>query len=123
MAVRRSEEEDFLLRMIRQVTQMIARMRELLASGTVSGETVRAEVQSAVAELLGRDAPILSQMDAESAARLIGKSEIVERWAELVELEADSRMAEGDGSLDTSLRRRAAAIRAAAEGMKINPTT
>lgn len=114
MRTRSSEQEDYLLRIIRQAAEALRRLREMLTSSAAASPTVRAEVHDAVGQLLGPDAALLSRLDAETAVRLLGDHVRAGLWADLLDLDATASVAGGDEIAATTQRTRAAALRAAA---------
>jgi hypothetical protein len=108
---RNSEQEDFLLRVIQQMGQALARIREMLLGGTSSGAAVRVEIAATSAALLGRDSAMLERLDAESAVRLIASPARVALWVQLLDAEAESWDREGGSERASACRARAAALR------------
>lgn len=115
MPRRDSQREDYLLRIIREAADALRRLRKRLTASAGAAAAVREESRVAVTELLGEQASLLTRLDADSAARLIGNKERVELWADLVELDADACVALGDTASEATYRARASAIRAAAK--------
>ncbi len=113
MRSRSSVEQDYLLRLIQQAAEALRRLRGRLAAGDAA-EVVRQDAAAATGDLLGAAGPMLTRLDPESAARLLGDPDRVEMWACLLELEAEALAAVGDRSLAESARKRSAALRAAA---------
>lgn len=115
MRSRSTEQEDYLLRIIRQAAEALRRLRELLTASAESGPVVRQEVYAATEQLLGAQSALLTRLDAETAVRLVGSRRRTQLWADLVELEADACDCAGDTVGGAANRARAAALRAAAE--------
>ena len=113
MRRRTSEQEDYLLRIIKQVSEAIARVRELLTAKATPSVTVREEVRQATALLLGAESPLLTRLDPESAARLVGSPQRIELWATLLELDAEAADVNGEPEQASAIRDRAAALRTA----------
>lgn len=113
MRARSSEQEDYLLRIIRQISEAIARLRELLTGSVSASVTVRDEVRHTIALLLGEESALLMRLDPESAARLVGSPRRVELWATLLDLDADACARAGDEANAAVVRARAVALRAA----------
>ena len=116
MSYRSSEEKDFILRIIRQIAESIARMREIVtnAHSGAAAEGVRAEVNQNIGMLLGNDAALLNSLDAPSAVQLLNDAERVRIWADLLDLEADAIGPNQDNAEAVTLRERAGALRSAA---------
>ncbi len=99
-------ERDFILRQIRRIAQMIARIvsqareRESYESGL---EAVRA----AVADGLGMDYGVLSRLDPASVALLVREGEVLRTLAWIAEQEAGLTAGAGDAGGAERLRRRA----------------
>ena len=87
-------ERDYIMRMIALAAAMVARLREKLAAGARPAEIVE-EARAAQGQLLGRDLAIYRALDGASAAQLIGDTETVRAWADLLELEADALRVDG----------------------------
>ena len=118
MSVRSSEEKDFLLRIIKQIAESIARMREILTATTDGSQrmTVRAEAQIAATQLLGADAALLASLDAVTAVALVRDVERVSLWADLLEVEAEACFAMGSKEEGERLMWRAGELRKAVSG-------
>jgi hypothetical protein len=114
MPLRRSDEEDSLLRQRRQAEDALRWLRERLIGGTDAPEGIRQDAAVATRELLGDQAPLLTRLDALTAARLIGSAEQVTLWAMLVDVEAEAAFAAGDAAGGAARRARAADLREAA---------
>jgi hypothetical protein len=113
MTPSRSEERDYLLRLVRQAAELLRRLRERLVGGDAP-ERVREDAAAAIATLLGREGPLLARLDADSAVRLAGHADRVASWAALLEVEADAAAAAGDVDAARARRARAESLRAAA---------
>ncbi len=112
MLTTRSEQEDF----IQQIARALARLAELLVGGASAGPAFRDEVTQLSRRLLGADAGMLEQLDAVSAARLVGSQSRMDLWAQLLDLEAESWSRDGDAQRASAVKARAAALREAARG-------
>lgn len=112
------EEQDYILRMIRQLAQAIARIVGLRESG--KPEQALQAVQETSDALLGPLAPMLPRLDAKSAAALIGNPEKLEAIVRLLSEEAAIHKAMGNLSLAQSTLNRAAAL-AKAGGVQLDP--
>lgn len=114
MRTRNSEQEDYLIRLIQEIGRAVARLREMLLGATSSGAAVRTEIASNAQRLLGSHAGMLDQLDAVTAARLIGSQSRLALWAQLLDLEAESWARDGDAERAAAVTARATALRAAA---------
>lgn len=114
MRLRNSEQEDYILRIIRQAAEALRRLREMLTGSAEASETIRREAGIAIEGLLGEVAPLLTRVDADTAVRLVGSQTRIALWADLLELEADASERAGDAGEASTHRARAAALRAAA---------
>lgn len=91
-----SAREDYLIRMIQQMGEVLRRLRQRL-TGQVDADDaaeVDREAGAAITTLLGPQAPLLRQLDAASAVRLIGDPERVGIWVALLRVQADARRAD-----------------------------
>jgi hypothetical protein len=117
MAVR-SSQEDFLLRELRKVAEMIAR-----ALGSRSKHDLpaaKAELENAYVVLLGPQSPLLRALDVESVVRLLNDSRKVAAMARLTAVDA---MLAGDGGDDSRRRQLMARANALAESAAaLDPT-
>jgi hypothetical protein len=114
MRLRNSEQEDYILRIIRQAAEALRRLREMLTGSAEASETVRREAGIAIEGLLGEVAPLLTRVDADTAVRLVGSQTRIALWADLLELEADACDRAGDTTEGSAHRARAVALRTAA---------
>lgn len=114
MRLRNSEQEDYILRIIRQAAEALRRLREMLTGSAETSETVRREAGISIEQLLGEVSPLLSRVDADTAVRLVGSQTRIALWADLLELEADACDRAGDTAEASAHRYRAAALRTAA---------
>jgi hypothetical protein len=113
MGTRSGEQEDYLIRIIKQAAEAIRRLREKLTTSATSSPGIRQEVNSATEQLLGAHAVMLARLDAETAVRLVGSRRHAQLWADFVELEADACYVEGDFVAGAVRRVRAEELRAA----------
>jgi hypothetical protein len=97
--------EDYVLRQIRGIAAMLARIAGLRLSG--NSEEARAELEKSYALLLGTQGELLRRVDSHSAARLLGTPERVLALAQLLREEAEQ---EGDPARRASLTLRAAEL-------------
>lgn len=115
MFQRSREQDDYVLRLIRQAAEMVRRLRERLTGGAPSAEVVAAS-RAAQGELLGPGAGLLQQVDAATAAWMVGDAERVLLWADLLRVEAGAHRAAGDVDGAVRLEARAAALAGAVAG-------
>ena len=85
MAVRTSQ-EDFLLRELRKVAEMIARALGFRSKADLPA--ARAELDNAYATLLGPQSPLLRALDVESVVRLLNDSRKIAALARLTAVDA-----------------------------------
>ncbi len=111
MRVRKPGQEDYLLRVIREAAEALRRLREMLTDTEQSAAPVRAELASTIAVLLGPEAPLLQQLDADTAVRLLNDERVLALWIEALELQANAL--EADDSPTDAIRHRADNLRAA----------
>lgn len=107
------EQEDYLIRIIKQAAEAIRRLREKLMTSATASPSIRQEVNGATDQLLGAQAGMLARLDAETAVRLLGSWRQAQLWADLVELEADACYVDGDSVAGAVRRARAEALRVA----------
>lgn len=112
MRARSTDEEDYVLRIIRQAAEALRVLREMLLRGADSPEVVRARAAVTIGALLGDRAGIAELMDATTAVRLVGDERRVALWASLVELQGEATTTI-DPALSARLLARAAALREA----------
>jgi hypothetical protein len=98
--------EDFILRQLKAVAAMLARVVGLRVSGLV--EEARVELENAYTELLGSRGELIRHVDEATAARLLGSREAVVAFADLLTQEA---LLEVDGDRRIRLEERAARVR------------
>jgi hypothetical protein len=108
--------EDYLLRMIQQLGEVLRRLRERLAGKVDAGDAVDVEREAGagITTLLGPQAPLLLQLDPKSAVRLVGNAERVGLWIALMRVQADAQRISGRGDAGDRLAGRAAALEEAA---------
>lgn len=117
MAVR-SSQEDFLLREIRKIGEMIARALGFRSKQELPA--ARAEIDSAYATLLGPEAAMFRALDVESVVRLVNDSRKLTVLARLAGVEATLA---GDAGNDPAGRQLAARAITIAEGaVKLDPS-
>ena len=105
--------EDDVTRQIRVIAAMIARMAGLRLEGKI--EEAHAELEQAYGELLGERNMLVRQLDASTAASLLGSADRIQLFAQLLSEESEQERDSGRGEL---LRARAAELRAEAERRK-----
>lgn len=112
MRVRNPQQEDYLLRMIREAAEALRRLREMMTDSAQSTDAVRAELAATMGRLLGPEASLLQRLDAATAVRLLNDSRRLELWITALDLEADALAARGSAE-EAVFRRRAVALREA----------
>ncbi|MEP6905766.1 MAG: hypothetical protein ABI875_06750 [Gemmatimonadales bacterium] len=117
MAVR-SSQEDFLLRELRKVAEMIARALGFRSKQDLPA--ARAEVDNAYATLLGPQAPILRVLDVESVVRLVNDSRKLAALSRLIAADASIAGDAGNDGARQQLMVRAVAIADCA--VKLDPS-
>jgi hypothetical protein len=100
--------EDFLLRQLKAVAAMLARIVGLRVSGRV--DEARVELENAYTELLGSRGELIRRVDEATAARLLGSREAVVALADLLRQEA---LLEEDHDRRAQLEERASRVRGA----------
>jgi hypothetical protein len=78
--------EDYVLRQVRAVAAMLARIAGLRLDGAI--EEARLELERAYSLLLGSRADLIRQIDAKTAATLLGSPETIHAYAQLLREEA-----------------------------------
>ncbi len=111
--------EDYLIRLIQQLGEVLRRLRERLTGQTSGAEAVEVEREAgaAIGTLLGPQAPLLNQLDATSAARLLGDAERVRLWIALMRVQADAQRTGGRDDAAARSAARAAALEQAARAL------
>lgn len=115
----RSSQEDFLLRELRKVAEMIARALGFRKQGDLPA--ARTEIDNGFTTLLGPQAALMRMLDPESAARLIGDSRMVTAMARLTAAEA-AVVAAAAGNVDAGDQLTARARLLAKEAVKLDPS-
>jgi len=98
--------DDYVLRQVKAIAAMIARMMGLRLGGEI--EKAKTELEEAYTLLLGPQSGLIRRMDVATAMRLVGSSERFSAYADLLEEEAAQ---ETDEARSASLRARAAEVR------------
>lgn len=117
MAIR-SSQEDFLLRELRRVAEMIARALGFRGSGDLPA--ARTEIDNAYSTLLGPQSHLLRMLDSASAARLIGNAKKLAALARLTSAEAALAADLGNSKSEQHLAARAVLL--AEEAVKLDPS-
>jgi len=113
-----SAREDYLLRMIQQLAAIVARLRERLTGATAAeAAEIEREAGAAIGTLLGPQATLLNQLDANSAARLVGSAERVAMWVTLIRVQADAHRASDRTEAADRLAARADALERSARAL------
>jgi hypothetical protein len=108
--------EDYLIRMIQQLGEVLRRLRERL-TGKVDADDaaeVEREAGQAIATLLGPQATLLQQLDPMSAVRIVGDAERVALWTAFMRAQAEAARAGGRVDAADRLATRAVALEQAA---------
>lgn len=105
-----SRREDYLLRQAKAIAAMLAAIAGRRLSG--DADQARSELEQAYSLLLGSQGDLLRQVDAATAAKLLGSPERILAFAQLLEEEAAQ---EADASRRALLQDRAIELRGAAE--------
>src|SRR4029079_7464064 len=100
-----SSHEDFLLRELRRVAEMIARALNLRGSGDLPA--ARNEIDNAYKALLEGQSDLLRMLDTSSAARLIGNPKKVAALARITAADAALAAAQGNSKAEQLLTARA----------------
>jgi hypothetical protein len=111
-----SAREDYLLRMIQQLGEMLRRLRERLTGKIDAGEAaeVEREARQAIVTLLGPQASLLQHLDPASAVRLVANADRIALWMAFMRVQADAQRASGATDVAERLAARATAIEQAA---------
>jgi hypothetical protein len=117
MAVR-SSQEDFLLREIRKIGEMIARALGFRSKQELPA--ARAEIDSAYATLLGPQAPMFRVLDVESVVRLVNDARKLAVLARLTAV--DAALAGDGGNADVRQQLHSRAIAIAEAAVKLDPS-
>jgi hypothetical protein len=107
------EQRDYIMRQVKVVAAMIARMTGLRAGG--AHEAAHEELERAYDELLGTEAPLVRRVDAATAVLLLGPPERVAAYARLLIEEATQS---GDAAQQAD--RRGRAVRLALEAARVH---
>lgn len=113
----RSSQEDFLLRELRKVAEMVARALGFRGAGDFPA--ARTELDTAYTTLLGGQSDLLRMLDVPSAARLIGNAKKIAAFARITAADAALAAEMGNGKGERHLKARALAL--AEEAVKLDP--
>ncbi|TMQ54634.1 MAG: hypothetical protein E6K77_08665 [Candidatus Eisenbacteria bacterium] len=102
-----SQREDSLLRQIRGIAAMLARIAGLRMAGQM--EEAKAELERSYTMLLGSQTELVRRVDSSTAAKLLGSSDRIQALAQLLDEEA---ALEADATRAARLRVRAAELNA-----------
>jgi hypothetical protein len=111
-----SAREDYLIRLIQQLGEVLRRLRARLTGEVDAGDAAEVEREAGVAivTLLGPQAPLLQQLDATSAVRLVASAERVALWTSFLRVQAEAQRAGGRADAADRLAARASALDEAA---------
>jgi hypothetical protein len=114
-----SAREDYLIRLIQQLGEVLRRLRARLAGKVDAGDTaeVEREAGQAIVTLLGPQAPLLQQLDAVSAVRLVADADRVALWTAFLRVQAEAQRASGRVDAADRLTSRAGALEQAARAV------
>jgi hypothetical protein len=108
-----SSREDYLMRLIRQLGETIARLRGLRNGGELQ-EALRT-LDDAQGELLGPLAGVVPRVDPDTAAHMLGDPQRIAAWARLLHERAELLRQAGDPAAADAARHHAAALARAAQ--------
>lgn len=99
------DRKDFIMRMIKQIMQMIAAMMGKKQEGDLAGALQLA--RTAQGTLLGPLADIAPRLDSVTAAHMIADADVLALWAEVVAEESDVHRRMGDDPAARAAEKRA----------------
>jgi hypothetical protein len=102
--VRTTSQDDYLIRLIRQMVQMLLRIVGLKQAGQF--EEALSEIDQATRTLLGPAADTLMLLDPSTAARVLADPDRVLMWATLLSEQAEIRRSQGNTQHADSARER-----------------
>jgi hypothetical protein len=102
--VRTTSQEDYLIRLIQQMVQVLLRITGLKQAGHY--EEALSEIDQAMRTLLGPAADILMRLDPSTAAQTIGDPDRVLIWATLLSEQAEIQQLQGHTQDVASARKR-----------------
>jgi hypothetical protein len=114
----RSSQDDFLLRELRKVAEMIARALGFRSRSDLPA--ARAELERAYALLLGPESALLRAVDVESASRILGHPKKIAALARLASLDAELAADAGRDDEQSRLFARATAL--AQSAVRLDPS-
>ena len=107
-----SARNDYLLRMMQQIAAMARRLHERLAGGASAHEVLR-EAGSTIGTLLGPQHVLLDRLDPTSAVQLVGNSDTVRAWIDLLRVQGEADVVAGDTAAAATFTARADALASA----------
>ena len=112
-----SAREDYLLRLIQQLAGALGRLRERLGGPTavVEADDVAREAGAEISRLLGPQAPLLQQLDAASAVRIVADPQRVALWVAFLRVQAEAHRLRGGVDAAQRVEARAVALEHAAK--------
>ena len=112
-----SAREDYLLRLIQQLSGALARLRERLSgpSAGMEAEDIARDAGREITRLLGPQALLLQQLDATSAVRIVADPQRVAFWVAFLRVQAAADRLRGRVDAAQRTEVRAAAIERAAK--------
>ncbi len=110
----RSEQTDYILRLIEQLGAALRRARDLLGLGVSGAQEASDTLQAAEDELLGERAGILRDLDADTAVALVGHPRKLALWGELTRARGEALRLLGRTPEAEELERRADQLQSAA---------
>ncbi len=105
--------DDYMMRMIKQLTEAIGSIVRKLRGGKL--DDAAHELAQAYDALLEHNRSFLDMVDVETLAHLLGSAEKVDLLAKLCSLDADLAQARGDTASEARLRQRAQSLLAIAK--------
>jgi hypothetical protein len=104
---------------------VLARLRERLTGLSATGDASDAvaldrEAYASIATLLGPQAAVLNQLDAQSAARLVGDADRVALWVAFLRVRAEAQRVLGHPEAADRLAARAETLEKAIQGRHSN---
>ncbi len=84
-----SARDDYIMRLITEAGAALRRLRSRVSDGD-DGADVALEADRVIAALLGSQQPMLSMLDARSAAQIVGDEQRLALWIELLATKASA---------------------------------
>lgn len=100
-----SDRKDWILRMIQEIAQMVARLIGRKLEGDLDGAL--REGDTAIGRLLGPMAGVAPRVDSVTAAHMVAEPEVIAAWARVVHEQADVWRLKGEAETAAVLERRA----------------